>query len=79
MIIPNKVTPYNKSILSKIPCVLTVLKQENKSPKQLWEEVGSKFEDINEYILTLDVTFFLGAIDYSKDEWVIRYVEANNM
>ena len=79
MILPNKITPYKKSILSKIPCVLTVLRQGNKSPVQLWKEIRGEFEDINEYILTMDVAFVLGALEYLKDEQVIRYVKADNM
>ena len=63
MIVPNKITPYKKSIIGKIPIVLEMLKQCAKSPTELWEDTQNQFEDINEFILTLDVAFVLGAIE----------------
>lgn len=74
MIIPNKITPFKESIISKIPCVLSVLRQHNENPVELWEKTQSHFEDINEFILTLDVAFVLGAIEYLEDSEELMYV-----
>ncbi|WP_027364801.1 MULTISPECIES: ABC-three component system middle component 7 [Eubacteriales] len=79
MIVPNKITPYKKSIIGKIPIVLEMLKQCAKSPTELWEDTQNQFEDINEFILTLDVAFVLGAIEYLKGNRVIKYVKTDNM
>lgn len=79
MIIPNKVTPYKRSIISKVPIVLKSLQQSEKTPVKLWEEGQSQFEDINEFILTLDVAFVLGVVEYLKGNQVIKYVKADNM
>lgn len=79
MIVPNKITPYKKSIIGKIPIVLEMLKQCAKTPTELWEDTQNQFEDINEFILTLDVAFVLGAIEYLKGNRVIKYVKTDNM
>ncbi|WP_017756039.1 ABC-three component system middle component 7 [Calidifontibacillus oryziterrae] len=74
MIIPNKITPFKESIISKIPYVLNVLQQQNENPVDLWEKVQSHFEDINEFILTLDVAFVLSALEYLEDSEELIYV-----
>lgn len=79
MIVPDKITPYKESIISKIPLVIEALTLCDKNPVSLWQEIQNKFEDINEFILTLDVAFALGAIVYLKDKQVIKYVKADNM
>lgn len=79
MIIPNKVTTYKKSIISRVPLLLDVLNRSDKSPAKLWEETQSKFEDINEFILAIDVAFVLGAIEYVKEKQVIKYVKTDTM
>jgi len=56
-----------------------MLKQCAKSPTELWEDTQNEFEDINEFILTLDVAFVLGAIEYLKGNRVIKYVKTDNM
>ncbi len=75
MIIPDKITPFKDSIISKLPYVISVLQQKSKSPVELWEITRNQFEDINEYILTLDVAFVLGAVELIKDSGVLKYVE----
>jgi hypothetical protein len=79
MIVPDKITTYKESIISKVPLVIEGLISCDKNPVALWEEIQNKFVDINEFILTIDVTFSLGTIEYLKDKQVIRYVKADNM
>jgi hypothetical protein len=79
MIIPNKITPYKRSILSRLPLLLEALLDQDKSPARLWEELQNQFEDINEFILTIDVAFVLQTVDYLKDKQVIRYVKADKV
>lgn len=79
MILPDKITTFKESIISKVPVIIEAVAACEKSPVTLWEEIQNKFIDINEYILTIDVAFALGAIEYLKDKQVIKYVKANSM
>ena len=75
MIIPNKIVPFKGSIISKLPFVINALQQQNENPIELWEKARNQFDDINEYILTLDIAFVLGAVEYIEDSGVLRYVK----
>lgn len=79
MILPDKITPYKESILSKIPLVIEALMPGEKHPVILWQEIQNKFKDINEFILTIDVAFALGTIEFLRDKQVIKYVKADNL
>lgn len=79
MIVPDKITTYKESIISKIPVIIEAIDACERNPVTLWEEIQNRFVDINEYILTIDVAFALGVIEYLKDKQVIKYVKANNM
>lgn len=79
MIIPNKITSYKKSVLSKLPLLLEVLSHSDKTLAELWQEIQNYFEDINEFILTIDVAFVLGVIEYVKEKQVVTYVKADTM
>ena len=43
----------------------------------LYEQVEIHFEDLNEYMLALDVLYVLGKIEYNEELQVIQYVEKN--
>jgi hypothetical protein len=79
MIVPDKITPYNDSIISKIPIVIKEVILCEKNLVSLWQEVQNKFIDINEFILTIDVAFALGIIEYLNDKQVINYVKADKV
>ena len=42
MRLPNKVTPYAKSIIALFPDILEELSQQDMSPKELFEKTKSK-------------------------------------
>jgi len=71
MIVPSKFTPFNKSILSRLPAVLEALTEEIKV-FDLFKETESNFEDIGEFILAIDSLFVLGRIELEKEKGVIR-------
>ena len=71
---PNKVTPYKKSILPKLPPILALITVKDYAVTTLYEAVQSKMT-INEYIDALDCLFALGKITMSKE--VLHYVEGN--
>lgn len=79
MIIPSKVTPYKKSIISRVPLLLDSLKYSDKTPAKLWEEIQNHFEDISEFILAIDIAFVLGSLEYEKEKQVIAYVKTDTM
>lgn len=72
MIVPNKFTPLDKSILGK----LSYLMLENIDEISLTELLKmnlSKFTDVGEFILALDTLFVLGKIEISENG-IIKYV-----
>ncbi|WP_100489203.1 ABC-three component system middle component 7 [Sporolactobacillus pectinivorans] len=78
MILPNKLIPFQSSIIAKMTYVLESLNLERKiNIEQLFNDLSSKFEDINQFILTLDVLFAIKKIELDPDEKVIKYVEKN--
>ncbi|MCP3810135.1 hypothetical protein NLX78_23235 [Paenibacillus sp. Lou8.1] len=77
MIIPNKVINYNDSIINKMLVLLTELSQSNFQIKELYFSTQNSFEEIDEFIYSLDVLYILNAIDVDFDKGVILYVETN--
>ncbi|MGP0578528.1 MULTISPECIES: ABC-three component system middle component 7 [Paenibacillus] len=77
MIIPNKVINYNDSIINKMLVLLTELSQSNFQIKELYFSTQNSFEEIDEFIYSLDVLYILNAIDVDFDKGVISYVETN--
>lgn len=78
MILPNKLINFNESILSKLVYILDILSTEKSKPiRDLYIVVKDKFEDINQYIIALDVLFALEKINYNMEIKVIEYVEAD--
>ena len=74
MIVPNKFIPLDRSLLSKLDCLLDT-DVEEISVSELSHATRRKFTDIGEFILALDVLFVLGKIEIDKDKEVIRYVD----
>jgi hypothetical protein len=74
MLLPSKITTFRNSILSKLPLVLELIKQESKSAARLFEEAKPYVRDIAEYIEILDCLYALGRIEYNKEMRTIDYV-----
>jgi hypothetical protein len=71
MITPNKVVPLSASVLGRLPLVL----KAGPDPIQLaelFQQVGEKFESIDQFLLTLDVLFLLDrlTVDFSTEKVV---------
>lgn len=75
---PNKVTSYEKSVISKFPIILKELKDNELTPNKLYEKVKkkAKFKNIKEFTEVLDCLFILDKIELTE-YGVIRYVEKN--
>jgi hypothetical protein len=79
MIFPNKLINFNDSILAKSIYILDQVSKNNFQINTLYGKVNKHFEDINEYLLALDVLYALNKIEYNKDFKVIKYVKKNNL
>ncbi|MBU3110828.1 ABC-three component system middle component 7 [Clostridium lacusfryxellense] len=79
MILPNKLIPYNKSILAKMIYILDMLILGDEHLEILYNKIKDNFEDINQYILTLDVLFSLEKIQIDEELKVLKYVKTDNL
>lgn len=77
MILPNKLVKFQDSILAKTIFILDEVTKESIGISELYYKIKEHFEDINQYILTLDVLFTLEKIKYNEKVQVIEYVEKN--
>ena len=66
MQLPNKITRYENSLISKFPLILTMLKSESFKPKELFESCKKDFENITEFIQTVDCLFALSKVKLNK-------------
>lgn len=79
MILPNKLIPFKDSVISKVVHILDLLSISDDSAESLFEKTSHNFEDVNEFILALDVLFALEKIEIDEELKVIRYVKANQL
>jgi hypothetical protein len=77
MILPNKLISFQDCILAKTVYILEKISDSDFSVIGLYEQVETHFEDLNEYMLALDVLYVLGKIEYNEELQVIQYVEKN--
>ena len=77
MILPNKLISFQDCILAKTDYILEKISDSDFSVIGLYEQVETHFEDLNEYMLALDVLYVLGKIKYNEGLQVIQYVEKN--
>jgi formylmethanofuran dehydrogenase subunit E-like metal-binding protein len=69
MITPNKVVPLSASVLGQLVHVLKA-GPDSTSLLDLFQEVGNKFESIDQFLLALDVLYVLDRInvDFSTEK-----------
>jgi len=72
MILPNKLISFQDCILAKTVYILEKIGNSNVSII-----VETHFEDLNEYMLALDVLYVLGKIKYNEELRVIQYAKKN--
>lgn len=76
MILPNKAVPYDKSVLSKLPSFLRIIKNPI-SVKEAYKQSLNIFKSIEEFIYAIEMLFILDKIDYSNGD--IVHVERNDL
>ena len=62
MIVPNKFTTLDQSLLALMPCLLKEISEEI-SITELFENLSGLFEDVEEFTLVLDMLFVLGRVE----------------
>lgn len=77
MILPNKLIPFNKCVLSKVVYILKELEKGRKPCGVIFASIRPHFEDINEYILALDVLHVLGKIGMDEKGVIDSYAKTN--
>lgn len=71
MIVPNKAVPYESSILSKLPLILHLLSTGTTSSTELYHKMHGSFEDINQFLLAMDILFLLGKIKFTDGDLIL--------
>jgi len=74
MRLPDKVTPYKKSIIAKFPLVLEELQKENMTPIELYKRLRPKIKYASELVDILACLHVLGKVDCMDGE-VLYYIE----
>ena len=71
MITPNKVVPLSASVLGHLTHVLKA-RPDPTRVAELFQQVGDKFESIDQFLLALDVLFLLDrlTVDFSTEKVV---------
>ena len=72
---PSKITSYSESTLSKFPILLSELKKTNMGIWVLYETTGKHFDNIEEFLDTIDCLFALQKVRFNVEREVLFYVE----
>ena len=73
---PNKVTPFNQSVLSKFVPIIQILQEKDYTVYTLYNSLKVKMT-VNEYIDALDCLYALGVVTLNKG--VLHYVNRNSI
>lgn len=79
MILPNKLVSFQNSLLPKMVLIIDELYVEPLSVSGLYEKLRKKFEDLDQFILTLDVLYVLEKVRYNEEWEVLEYVEQDTV
>lgn len=72
--LPNKITTYDESNLSKFAPILRILEGCDISIPDLYKTVKTETEDVKNFLDVIDCFYALGKIDYNESERKICYV-----
>jgi len=76
MIVPNKFTSFNDSILSKLETILHEVKQDQViSLLELYQKTKGRFVGIDQFMYAIDVLFILGRIDVDYPTRTVKYAK----
>lgn len=69
---PSKVISIQDSLIWKLPIVLRILENENFTIENLLIETRPEFDDIDEFILAIDILYILDKISVDEKYGVIK-------
>ncbi|WP_369123966.1 ABC-three component system middle component 7 [Acidaminobacter sp. JC074] len=75
MILPNKITSFNESVLSKLTPIMKELQRGERNIFKIFKLTHSNYEEINEYLYALDILFLLDVVE--KIDGDKLYVKTN--
>ena len=76
MKLPNKIYSYSESTISKFIPIIEQLENKDETVTSLYQKTKKNFNDIEDYIDTLDCLFALNKIELSEKE-ELHYVVWN--
>lgn len=74
MLVPNKVINLSDSIIGKMTNILTYIKNKEINIKELFFFTQDNFDEIDEFIYSLDVLYLLDVIEVDFDRGVVLFV-----
>ncbi len=77
MLTPNKVNRFSESIIGKMTFVLKQISKQEMTINELFKSTQHYFEEIDEFIYSLDVLYLLDTIHVDFNKGVIKYVNRN--
>ena len=77
MIFPSKLIPFKDSLLYKSIYIVKLISKSPRSINKLYFEVEEFFEDINEFIMAIELLYVLEYINFDPENEVIKYVGKN--
>lgn len=79
MIFPNKIINFQESTVSKLVFILNELSSASLGILPLYDKVKKHFEDLDQFILALDVLFLLEKVKLDEQWEVLTYVEEDTL
>lgn len=79
MIYPNKNITVKNSIIYKMLAILEAQENYEMNIHDLYSKTKKKFNNADEFILSLDVLYILDMIEVEFETEIIRYVKRNKL
>lgn len=77
MIYPNKHIRFEESIIYKMIYLLEAQEYSEMTISELFTKTISKFQNVDEFIYSLDVLYILDEIEIDFENEIIKYVKRN--
>ena len=77
MKLPSKIINYDESIIGKFSFILDEISNKEINIYELFDKLKKKFNNAEEYLVTLEVLYLLNKIEILEDSEVIKYVKWN--
>lgn len=75
MKLPSKIINYNESIIGKFSFILDEISNKEINIYELFDKLKKNFNNVEEYLVTLEVLYLLNKIEILEDSEVIKYVK----